>query len=101
MNSGFDPVVLAPGLWKTQTASQQTPFHFGGSQVPINLGMRGSGVAKINRPKIPEAIMRERMMGMGDFFHPFEGTPSVSRSSAQIDEDTRIAKQRGYKKLGR
>jgi hypothetical protein len=101
MNSGFDPMVVAPSLFKVQTKSQQVPFRFGGSQVPIHLGMRGSGVAKINRPKIPEAIMRERMMGMGDFFHPFEGTPSVSRSSAQIDEDTRIAKQRGYKKLGR
>lgn len=65
MNSGFDPVVLAPGMWKTQTATQQTPFHFGGSQVPINLGMRGSGIMKINRPKIPEALMRERMMGEG------------------------------------
>jgi len=45
MNSGFDPVVVAPGLFKTQTASQQMPFHFGGSQVPIHLGMRGSGMA--------------------------------------------------------
>lgn len=45
MNSGFDPVVLAPGLWKTQTATQQKPFRFGGSQVPIHLGMRGMGMA--------------------------------------------------------
>ena len=61
MNTGFDPVVVAPGLWRTQTASQQTPFHFGGSQVPINLGMRGSGIMKINRPKIPDALRIERM----------------------------------------
>jgi len=46
MNTGFDPVVVAPGLWKTQTATQQMPFHFGGSQVPIHLGMRGSGMRK-------------------------------------------------------
>ena len=46
MNTGFDPVVVAPGLWKTQTASQQTPFRFGGSQVPIHLAMRGSGMRK-------------------------------------------------------
>lgn len=50
MNSGFDPVVVAPGLWKTQTATQQRPFHFGGSQVPIHLGMRGSGMTKLDRP---------------------------------------------------
>ena len=47
MNSGFDPVVVAPGLWRTQTATQQTPFHFGGSQVPIHLGMRGSGMRPV------------------------------------------------------
>jgi hypothetical protein len=53
MNSGFDPVVVAPGLFKTQTATQQKPFHFGGSQVPIHLGMRGSGMAI--RPVKPPA----------------------------------------------
>jgi hypothetical protein len=83
MNSGFDPVVLAPGLWKTQTATQQTPFHFGGSQVPINLGMRGSGINKINRPKIPEALMRERMMGEG-------------ASSSVMPMDSAIKKQIQY-----
>lgn len=46
MNTGFDPVVVAPGIWKTQTASQQMPFRFGGSQVPIHLGMMGSGMRK-------------------------------------------------------
>jgi len=45
MNSGFDPVVASPGRWKVQTATQQKPFHFGGSQVPIHLGMMGRGVA--------------------------------------------------------
>ncbi len=44
MNTGFDPVVVAPGLFKTQTATQQKPFRFGGSQVPIHLGMMGRGV---------------------------------------------------------
>jgi hypothetical protein len=46
MNSGFDPVVVAPGLFKTQTATQQKPFRFGGSQVPIHLAMSGSGMRK-------------------------------------------------------
>jgi len=50
MNSGFDPVVVAPSLWKVQTQTQQRPFRFGGSQVPVHLGSRGSGVMKINRP---------------------------------------------------
>ena len=65
MNTGFDPMVVAPSLFKVQTKSQQVPFRFGGSQVPIHLGMRGKGVVmKINRPKIPEAIMRKRMSEM-------------------------------------
>ena len=46
MNTGFDPVVSAPGLWKTQTATQQKPFRFGGSQVPIHLGMMGRGMPR-------------------------------------------------------
>jgi hypothetical protein len=62
MNSGFDPMVVAPSLFKVQTKSQQPPFRFGGSQVPRHLGVSGGAVMKINRPKIPEAIMRERMM---------------------------------------
>lgn len=73
MNSGFDPVVVAPSLWKVQTATQQTPFRFGGSQVPAHLGSRGSGmmrkkivpyqqqerpVMRINRPQtIPRSVM--------------------------------------------
>jgi len=67
MNSGFDPVVVAPGMWKVQTATQQKPFRFGGSQVPLHLGMLGSGTMntmgrgemKINYPPtIPKASMR-------------------------------------------
>jgi len=55
MNSGFDPVVVAPGKFKIQTASasNQASFHFGGSQVPLHLGMKGTGTSgemKINRP---------------------------------------------------
>jgi hypothetical protein len=61
MNSGFDPLVVAPGKFKIQTASanDQASFHFGGSQVPLHLGMRGtgtlgvSGAMKINRPFVP------------------------------------------------
>ena len=64
MNTGFDPMVVAPSLFKVQTKSQQPPFRFGGSQVPQHLGMRGSGDMRINRPKIPEALMRERLKEM-------------------------------------
>ena len=46
MNSGFDPVVAAPGMWKVQTATQQKPFRFGGSQVPIHLAMSGRGMPR-------------------------------------------------------
>lgn len=56
MNSGFEPVVMYPGGFKIQRQSQQTPFYFGGSQVPVHMatgGMEGSGaVMRINRPPV-------------------------------------------------
>ena len=60
MNSGFDPMIVAPSLFKKQTASQQAPFFFGGSQVPIHLGIKGGGMTSskvgievsIPKPKI-------------------------------------------------
>ena len=74
MNSGFEPVLVAPGRWKVQTATQQKPFRFGGSQVPLHLGMLGSGiddmnkmgrsVMKINRPPVgPPKLFRSEAMG--------------------------------------
>ena len=41
MNSGFQPKVLYPNGFKIQTKSNefQTPFYFGGSQVPTGLGL--------------------------------------------------------------
>lgn len=45
MNSGFDPMIIAPSLFKRQTASQQAPFFFGGSQVPLHLGIKGGGMS--------------------------------------------------------
>ena len=36
--SGFNPDVVNPRV-RSQTASQQIPFFFGGSQIPFNLGM--------------------------------------------------------------
>lgn len=41
MNSGFNPLVVAPGRFRVQTMSDelQTPFFFGGSQVPSGLMM--------------------------------------------------------------
>ena len=56
MNSGFFPKVVAPSGFKSQTKSNefQTPFFFGGSQVPVVLalpepiynGSKGSGISK-------------------------------------------------------
>ena len=82
MNSGFDPVVVAPSLWKVQTQTQQRPFRFGGSQVPANLGGRGSGMMKINRPRVPppfakgEGVKRKMdgsMTGSMDRAEPSDG----------------------------
>jgi len=41
-DSGYYPVVVSPGV-RPQT-SDQPPFYFGGSQVPFDLGMVGSGM---------------------------------------------------------
>jgi len=49
MNSGFNAVVVNPSGFKVQRQSQQMPFYFGGSQVPLRQ-MIGSGVMKFNRP---------------------------------------------------
>ena len=51
MNSGFSPAVVNPSGFKVQRQSQQTPFYFGGSQVPLQQ-MIGSGVMKVNRPPV-------------------------------------------------
>lgn len=55
MNSGFDPVVVNPSGFRIQRESQQKPFYFGGSQVPVHIatgGMDGRGVMRINRPQV-------------------------------------------------
>lgn len=51
MNSGFNPVVVSPSGFKVQRQSQQMPFHFGGSQVPVHI-MTGGGTMRINRPPV-------------------------------------------------
>lgn len=46
----YHPTIDEPMSFPIQTASQQPPFYFGGSQVPINLGlkpqMKGEGMGK-------------------------------------------------------
>lgn len=53
MSGGYTPKVVNPNGWKVQTKSNelQEPFFFGGSQVPVNLGLaqksyNGSGFHK-------------------------------------------------------
>ena len=53
MNSGFFPKVVFPNGYSQQTKSNETPFYFGGSQVPQSLGLsrhrdyvKGSGIHK-------------------------------------------------------
>ena len=60
MNGGFDPVVANPSGFRVQRASQQTPFYFGGSQVPVHIAT-GGGIMRINRPPVITPIMRERI----------------------------------------
>ncbi len=46
----YHPTIEKPGTFKVQTASQQAPFYFGGSQVPLSLGLDnhiyGEGIGK-------------------------------------------------------
>ena len=42
MSGGYSPLVLHPGHFQVQTESQQKPFFFGASQVPVNLGLKHS-----------------------------------------------------------
>jgi hypothetical protein len=46
----YHPTIDEPQSFPIQTASQQKPFYFGGSQVPINLNLKpqasGDGVGK-------------------------------------------------------
>jgi len=58
MNSGYFPVVVNPYKLRAQTKSEelQTPFYFGGSQVPEALsmkksGMKGSGINETDAAK--------------------------------------------------
>jgi hypothetical protein len=48
MNSGFFPKVVNPNGYKLQTQSVefQKPFFFGGSQVPITLGLHTMNYGK-------------------------------------------------------
>ena len=52
----YHPTIDEPRSFPVQTASQQKPFYFGGSQVPINLGiepqMNGKGVGKKHLSKL-------------------------------------------------
>lgn len=52
----YHPTISEPGKFTIQTASQQPPFYFGGSQVPVNLGIEktnnesiGNGLKSLSR----------------------------------------------------
>jgi hypothetical protein len=40
----YHPTIAEPESFKVQTASQQKPYYFGGSQVPINLGLENTNL---------------------------------------------------------
>jgi hypothetical protein len=69
MNSGFDPMIVAPSLFRKQTASQQSPFFFGGSQVPLHLGMRGRGMtsSKVKPEPKPKEPVSAETQALRDF----------------------------------
>jgi len=51
MNSGFYPTVVMPGCFRVQTQSQQLPFYFGASTVPLDLAMSGIHIAHNGIPE--------------------------------------------------
>ena len=62
----YHPTIDEPQSFQVQTASQQKPFYFGGSQVPINLGLKpqmiGEGIGKKHLLKtqyIPRSPLRK------------------------------------------
>lgn len=60
----YHPTISHPGSFQVQTASQQKPFYFGGSQVPININpslgtINGSGIKHIDKKLyIPKTNLR-------------------------------------------
>ena len=52
MNSGFNPIVVSPSGFKVQRASQQAPFHFGGSNMPMLSG-RGISSSRVYATQSP------------------------------------------------
>lgn len=95
MNSGFDPVVVAPSLWKVQTQTQQRPFRFGGSQVPAHLGSRGSGMMKINRPpNIPRPFAK----GEG-VKRKYDGSMTGSMGRAEPSDEDRAMLMARFDKI--
>lgn len=52
MNSGFNPILFNPvKVSQNQAQSQQSPFYFGGSQVPNKLGFIPA-VKPVETPRI-------------------------------------------------
>jgi len=65
-NSGYFPNVVNPGINKIQTMSGgfQKPFFFGGSQVPVALGLNDvmMDIAKSDKRKIKCTGIRKRIV---------------------------------------
>lgn len=62
----YHPTIDEPQSFQVQTASQQPPFYFGASQVPLNLGLKnhmlGDGLGKKHLLKtqyIPRTPLRK------------------------------------------
>ena len=58
MNTGFIPVVVSPSGFKVQRASQQAPFHFGGSPLPMYSG-RGIISSRVYPSKSPATMIKD------------------------------------------
>ena len=73
MNSGFNPVVVAPGRFRTQTESGafQKPFLFGGAQAPVALGMPPSSFSGSG--------LKPSSSGMRGGMTRHKGTPSINK----------------------
>ncbi len=108
MNSGYFPVVVAPGV-RPQTSDLQSPFFFGGSQVPNTIMSGGAIYNPTGDPAITKKNKEigERMRGfrggMRSLTHKGDLDFTTKKGDKVFHRDGHNVKlpYRPYKKMGR
>ena len=95
MNSGYFPVVVSPGV-RPQTSDLQSPFFFGGSQVPNTIMSGGAIYNPTGDPAITKKNKEigERMRGFR------KGMKSLTMPGDRDGHNVKLP-YRPFKKMGR